>query len=178
MKKLLIAVVAIVVGVAVQAASVDWAFTETANNSSSPLDVSSYTAYLFTQSAWETFTALSETEQTAANFTGWTDSAAITKSAQGTSRTKFSTGTVTSTGNSGNYYIVLSNGEGFVASSMLAATSYTDPTMSHDAASWTISVAATPLSPASMTTFSVPEPTSGLLMLIGVAGLALRRRRA
>ena len=27
-------------------------------------------------------------------------------------------------------------------------------------------------------TFSVPEPTSGLLMLLGVAGLALRRRRA
>ena len=28
------------------------------------------------------------------------------------------------------------------------------------------------------TTASVPEPTSGLLMLVGLAGLALRRRRA
>ncbi|MCR5413849.1 MAG: PEP-CTERM sorting domain-containing protein, partial [Kiritimatiellae bacterium] len=27
-------------------------------------------------------------------------------------------------------------------------------------------------------TAAVPEPTSGLLMLLGVAGLALRRRRA
>ena len=27
-------------------------------------------------------------------------------------------------------------------------------------------------------TQSVPEPTSGLLMLVGLAGLALRRRRA
>ena len=33
-------------------------------------------------------------------------------------------------------------------------------------------------STANWTTMSVPEPTSGLLMLLGVAGLALRRRRA
>ncbi len=31
---------------------------------------------------------------------------------------------------------------------------------------------------ANWTTASVPEPTSGLLMLVGLAGLALRRRRA
>lgn len=31
---------------------------------------------------------------------------------------------------------------------------------------------------AGWTTASVPEPTSGLLMLLGIAGLALRRRRA
>lgn len=31
---------------------------------------------------------------------------------------------------------------------------------------------------AAWTTMSVPEPTSGLLMLLGMAGLALRRRRA
>ena len=30
----------------------------------------------------------------------------------------------------------------------------------------------------SYTAFAVPEPTSGLLMLVGLAGLALRRRRA
>jgi len=179
MKKLIIAVAVIVAGVAAQAASVDWAFTETANNSSSPLDVSSYTAYLFTQSTWESFTALDASEQTVDNFKGWTGSASVTKTAQGTTRTKFTTGTITSTGESGSYYIVLANDDGFVASSLLSATAYTDPTMSHDAASWTISVASTPLSSASMTSFSaVPEPTSGLLMLLGVAGLALRRRRA
>ena len=32
--------------------------------------------------------------------------------------------------------------------------------------------------PSSWSTASVPEPTSGLLMLLGMAGLALRRRRA
>ena len=31
---------------------------------------------------------------------------------------------------------------------------------------------------ANYTTAAVPEPTSGLLMLVGLAGLALRRRRA
>ena len=29
-----------------------------------------------------------------------------------------------------------------------------------------------------ITSASIPEPTSGLLMLVGLAGLALRRRRA
>ena len=38
--------------------------------------------------------------------------------------------------------------------------------------------AAANFSGASWQTASVPEPTSGLLMLLGVAGLALRRRRA
>ena len=36
----------------------------------------------------------------------------------------------------------------------------------------------TALSGASWTAVAVPEPTSGLLMLVGLAGLALRRRRA
>ena len=31
---------------------------------------------------------------------------------------------------------------------------------------------------AQMTSYAIPEPTSGLLMLVGLAGLALRRRRA
>ena len=37
---------------------------------------------------------------------------------------------------------------------------------------------ATAIVQSSWQTYSVPEPTSGLLMLLGVAGLALRRRRA
>ena len=35
-----------------------------------------------------------------------------------------------------------------------------------------------PSGPTAWTTAAVPEPTSGLLMLLGMAGLALRRRRA
>ena len=39
-------------------------------------------------------------------------------------------------------------------------------------------IAADSFAGASMTTAVVPEPTSGLLLLLGVAGIALRRRRA
>ena len=39
-------------------------------------------------------------------------------------------------------------------------------------------IAADDFGGASMSTAVVPEPTSGLLMLVGLAGLALRRRRA
>ena len=42
----------------------------------------------------------------------------------------------------------------------------------------TFEVANDTITGASYQAFAVPEPTSGLLMLIGLAGLALRRRRA
>lgn len=50
-------------------------------------------------------------------------------------------------------------------------------------ATWTSSTGAKVLgfgsqASATWTAAAVPEPTSGLLMLLGVAGLALRRRRA
>ena len=53
-------------------------------------------------------------------------------------------------------------------------TGTTDPYSSLSTAKLTTAV---PLS-WTITSSSVPEPTSGLLLLLGVAGLALRRKRA
>ena len=77
----------------------------------------------------------------------------------------------------GNYYdffITVTAGEKtFTSSSVNIAAQQSDvatiafgnmATQTQNAANWT--------------TASVPEPTSGLLMLVGLAGLALRRRRA
>ena len=88
----------------------------------------------------------------------------------------------------------LSDGNGYAASSVAAGTAYdhsADPAPSHDDPSWSITASKSPLAGGSFTSFYVdpgpgpgpgptpiPEPTSGLLMLLGVAGLALRRRRA
>ena len=79
------------------------------------------------------------------------------------------------------YYVIVSSAD---------ATSYTyykadmsalvyDPDNQESSSGTFNANAATMLSSGTSANFAaVPEPTSGLLMLLGVAGLALRRRRA
>ena len=179
MKRILIALTAVGLAVGVQAASVDWSFSETAQTANNPLDLSGYTAYLFTQSAWETIAAGASGGAISPDaFTGWAGQASITTTSVGGGKgVTYATGKVTSTGDSGNYYVVLSDGSGIVTSGVLAATAYTDPTMQHDMATWTIAASATPITTAAYT-MNVPEPTSGLLALLGFAALALKRRHA
>lgn len=190
MKKIMIACAVVVMAAVAQAASIDWSFTETAQNAKNPVNLTGYTAYLFTESAWNTFTGLASDEQTLANFKGYTASAAITSRTQGTTRTVFETTTQTTEGESGNYFIVLANSEGFAASGALAATAYTSATEQHSSAAWGISAGADPLQQSNFTAFAsgtvepegpttdVPEPTSGLLLLVGAAALALKRKVA
>jgi hypothetical protein len=190
MKKIMIACAVVVMAAVAQAASIDWSFTETANNSKNPVDLSGYTAYLFTESAWNTFAGLDSDQKTLANFKGYTDSAAITGSAQGSTRTKFTTGVLSTEGATGNYFIILANNDGYTASASLSATAYASATEQHTPASWTITAGADPLQQSNFTAFAsgtvepegptgdVPEPTSGLLLLVGAAALALKRKVA
>ena len=89
-----------------------------------------------------------------------------------------------SSGNNYSFYVAIVNGDDvFLSSSLTKAAQEAD----------TVNVAFTGLGTATKNAFSdstatfaskgagwyaVPEPTSGLLMLLGMAGLALRRRRA
>ena len=50
--------------------------------------------------------------------------------------------------------------------------------MDVDSLGMTLNLLGTSSTPTAWSTAAVPEPTSGLLMLLGMAGLALRRRRA
>ena len=72
-------------------------------------------------------------------------------------------------------YIVLFDAADATAAKYYAATAVDTKTVpSSGNLSWSKTMAQT----SGWTTTAVPEPTSGLLMLLGMAGLALRRRRA
>lgn len=76
------------------------------------------------------------------------------------------------------YMVVLSNTpEGYSYTTDAIAISGLSDTAAGTAAFGTLSTA-TAVSGTGAWVASVPEPTSGLLMLVGLAGLALRRRRA
>jgi len=177
MKKLMIALAVAASAVALNAASIKWAFSEQALDSKTPLDLTSMTAYLFTAADWTAATTV-----TAATFNNAKDTATLNKSTGGTGKsawTKWMTESpevwTDDTAEGGNYYIVLFDGSKYAASTALAATAAKTPQDASTIANWSITAAKTPLSSSDFT--NVPEPTSGLLLLLGMAGLALRRKQ-
>lgn len=174
MKKLMTAVAVALSAIALNAASVDWSFSEMAMTANEPYSLNGYTAYLFTADTWE------GAKISAALFNSAVASSGLTFTDLGNGMvSKWETGTQTWTDNaaaSGDYFIVISDGKKYVASDALAATAYASAQEAHDAATWTILTNQTPLAQSDFK--AVPEPTSGLLLLLGMAGLALKRKRA
>lgn len=159
MKKLLILAAVIVAGVAANAASFKW----TASNVYS----SDTTTKLAVGSTATLYSFLSSAEQSTAVV-----ATTFTLTAAGTINTTFSSDDYVA-GNYYSFYFVVEDGDKTFTSSVLAdkaaqATSTTTvafgsmASATQNASNWA----------------AVPEPTSGLLLLLGMAGLALKRKRA
>ena len=181
MKKIMIAVAAVALAVSAQAASFNWktgmggqvyqaGTTTTANG---------MVAYLFdaaVTSQSDAFAALSA-GTAVTSIAGGLDSATLS-SGKITAQTAFSWGEA---GDTLSAYFVIVNGEDFYISSLQSAAAdaaatktlqYSEKTASQAVLNTTGSYAGAGWYAA------VPEPTSGLLMLVGLGALALRRRRA
>ena len=182
MKKMIIALGAVVFAASVQAAAVYWTATNVyAGNTT---DKASGVAYFVTTSmatvdSWGSLSSAAQFQEALAGAYSWTpttagtysvgSSAAVANSTLGLADSTaytgylivFDTATIT---DASKYYITgTKDFTTYTGTSNVSVAFGTQKTNSQNAANWTA---------------VVPEPTSGLLMLVGLGALALRRRRA
>lgn len=169
MKKIMIAAAIFACAMISNAASVTWKYTGTAD------DVG-YTVYLFTadvSNQYDTFADL---------VNGAVSSATVASKKVGPKTTYVTPDTVAAADSitkTGSLYAVLVSGDSATSykyATLDAASLVYDPN-NQETSPGTFAMTAASFT-SSGTIGAVPEPTSGLLMLLGVAGLALRRRRA
>lgn len=161
--------VAIVAIATVKAASVDWNVAGTSTQVG-------YTVYLLTSLA-DSYASVSEIASAAV------DSGAIAKNGRQT----YASGTaasdsITADSMKNAYYVIVksSNAADYTYYKVDMSSKVYDPSNQESSSGFFDTVNATTIlsSGTSASFAAIPEPTSGLLMLLGVAGLALRRRRA
>ena len=189
MKKIMIALAAIAAGVAAQAATVDWSLTVTA--SATDYSAANYKVYLVDATKWDALASI-----TADTFADNTIVYGQTTFASGTGKSATSKTYATNdkNGSKGAYVSALSDtvvaDGGSLNVYYVILDTAKDPnefyvsdkaTLTGRSATGTLidtGFASVANSAVSFTAVNVPEPTSGLLMLLGIAGLALKRRRA
>ena len=182
MKKILIIVAVAMAALASNAAAFSWSTSGAGTKGylydSSSAKLGTLTAYLFD----------ADTVSQDALLTALRDGGAITDFAAVKTTTVSSASKIAATdvsygdtGNSYNFYMAIVNGDEVLLSSSLNALAQESGTTSiafSNPATWSkVNNGSASFSAAGWYS-AVPEPTSGLLMLVGLAGLALRRRRA
>lgn len=197
MKKLLIVAAALVSAVAVHAASVQWTITNVNGPTGAALGTGHAYVFFVQQdsgkadtSAWSALEGKGAAELIAAvasaNF-DYTHSDITAAdgvwSYNSTTASAIDQGTIGLAGSTKySVYAVIFDSETISDDSKFMVTSAASATATYgDSAGTTKTFAIGSQATASGTWYStaaVPEPTSGLLMLLGMAGLALRRRRA
>ena len=177
MKKLMIAMGVAVLAIATQAASFNWTTTGTIYTpTSSTTAMSGFTAYLFDQSAVSQSTLVENLRAGGA----LADQTFLASTVQTAAKVSASvnadvTGSVTL------YFAILQDDYVYISNAK-TVTAQATATANLAFASQSTSSAKVFDSTTAYSTAgwyqTVPEPTSGLLMLLGMVGLALRRRRA
>jgi len=188
MKKLMIALVAVAMGIAANAASYNWSATSGrllngTGNTGSANYISSGTAYLLFTDVMSQSAVVSAFAADAATAASTVATKALSTGAVGADA-RISDGAAFTYDTTANQtaYFVLFNGDNMYISDTADATYMAVGTAGIEFGSLTASSKPVPLDAnagySAAGWYAVPEPTSGLLMLLGMAGLALRRRRA
>lgn len=178
MKKLIIALAAVALAVGAQASCVAWKYSSSTKNDA--LEGAKGYIILGAYETTPTFASLKDITDIAYNGTA---GYATTTTTKPTYKNAISSQTIDSeklTAATPNYYLVLVSADEksfFVGAVQDATGSMYEPGSS---ASSTVSFTptATTFTNFSGTPEPTPEPTSGLLLLLGVAGLALKRKQA
>ena len=188
MKKLIIAACAVAFAAGVQAASITWgtagAFYDTAGDPDWPTVAAGTTAYFVFASSY------SQSDLVDDFAAGTVDMAKLTAIKSGTiaddgTVADVTGSTTTLSGSQAAYVVVFKDAENMFVSDTISRTiDQLDVTIYgftevETGDIWALNGAASAgYSAPGWYTASIPEPTSGLLLLLGMAGLALKRKRA
>ena len=173
MRKLIIGICVAVLGIAAQAASVNWS----ANAIQSSPDATVGTGWLV--QIYSADVGFSYDAANAGTISTWASGSTV---AAGATFRAVGTGTQTD-GTTASYYIVIYDASTVADAKNYIVSDVVSVTTAANGATANLAFGAMSASNASNKFLNsswqaVPEPTSGLLMLVGLAGLALRRRRA
>ena len=181
MKKLMMTLAVVATAAAVQAASFDWKTSATGKiyEAGTTTLLASGTAYIFDVAATTQQSVLDAFASGKTWTTGNLNSKAVEAGAiKATNAEAFNYGT---SGNDYYFYVALVDGDNIFISDTVKGTA---SDVGYQGVSLNLKTASQ-LAASTSATFTaggwysaVPEPTSGLLLLLGMAGLALRRKQA
>lgn len=188
MKKLLLTFAIIAHGIVLNAATVTWTISSVTASPENEAKAG-MVAYFLLSTTYDTFTdnvnKLKNKEITASKFSSYVtenstynSATKLVESPRGTFINISETSGTFAPGDSVSGYIVLFDNSSVAGSSYFAYTTGKSATV--NAAGSNITLTYGTFSSATSTTGgwnAIPEPTSGLLLLIGAAGLALKRKR-
>ena len=179
MKKLMIMLGALAITAGVQAASVTWGLTNITDSPSNAAKAG-MAAYFMDASTYTAFAALDAdkvADYVTANYT-YSGATSLVSGRTGLSINVAVTSGTLAAGDTANGYIVLFDTADASDAAYFAYTGTKSATVAASGANITLAYTTFGAATSGWQTTAVPEPTSGLLMLLGMAGLALRRRRA
>lgn len=176
MKKLIIATAIAFVAAISQAATVNWGISNVkANGGASPTGGWAVMAFYTEAGAGSAAIESAIASKTAASSAFETTTLSVALGSGRVSAHDKDVAAITDTTKNYDFYFVVFNNADAAAATEYAMVSAPNKAYSGMDAKFS---ASGNFSGAAWQTAAVPEPTSGLLMLLGVAGLALRRRRA
>ncbi len=186
MKKIMFVLGAMIAAMSASAAYVDWQYSVSEPKTGGSDWSSGYTAYLVTSANWDTI----KDNVTASGLSGAAlDSSGFSLASSTKKDNIYSTGAHQVEASSGNYYVILATADGYsVAVNNASVTAYADASSGGTGLTPGVTISTpTAGSGIAFTAFGGgspdpggdgPEPTSGLLLLVGAGILGLRRKRA